>query len=99
MRRLLFLVPLVLVGLAAAGCVDGDIRTGCKRWCHCHHGSQSESSCFDACEDTLKTLKRHDRTRARQVADCLAAKGDRKCGEITLCGQGVLSPPARPSTP
>lgn len=83
---------LVTSEVAMQGCLDGDIRRGCKRWCECFHGDQDVSTCRDRCSEHLADLKKKDRPRERQVADCLAAKGTRSCPEIALCGEGVLTP-------
>ena len=86
------IAALGLATLLLTGCPDGDIRRGCENWCKCHKGDQSASACYDACSDTLKKLKKRDRPKMRQTAECLAGKGMRHCKEITLCGQGVLKP-------
>jgi hypothetical protein len=89
-RVLTLLALLFLVAVPLVGCADGDIRVGCERYCRCHRGSQSEGACRSDCRDTLTSLKKRDRARARQVADCLAAKGKRPCKELALCASGVL---------
>ncbi len=82
--------PLVLgIGLAAS-CGDGDIRKGCKNYCKCHRGKDSDSACRSRCSERLHALKKRDRPQARQIADCLAAKGERKCSELAACAGSVL---------
>lgn len=92
-RALLLCALFGLTAAALPACVDGDIRTGCRRYCRCHRGQKSAQSCRSTCERTLSALKKRDRARARQVADCLAAKGKRPCKELGLCAQGVLEKP------
>lgn len=76
---------LLVTGLALAGCNDGDIRKGCKNYCKCHRGDRSVSACREHCAERLTALKKRDRPRERQIADCLAAKGERKCAELAAC--------------
>lgn len=89
--KLLSLVSLpAALALAVGACTDGDIRKGCENYCKCHAAQHSAESCRASCEKTLGALKKRDRPRAKQVADCLAAKGKRSCDELALCAQGVL---------
>lgn len=73
------------LGLASVGCGDGDIRKGCKNYCKCHRGKRSLSDCRRHCAARLTALKKRDRPLERQIADCLAAKGERKCAELAAC--------------
>ena len=91
---LLALASLALATLTSlASCTDSDIRKGCGRYCKCYRGRQSGEACRSACEKTLTSLKKRDRALARQVADCLSAKGKRPCKELALCAEGVLEKP------
>ncbi len=83
------LLALLAAGLLLA-CGDSDIRRGCKNYCKCHRGSRSESACRDRCQDRLTALKKRDRPRERQIADCLAAKGKRSCTELAACAGDAL---------
>ena len=84
MRRGLLLLGILLLG-AGAGCGDGDIRKGCASYCECHAGKRSRAACEDRCRDRLEALRKRDRPRERQIADCLAARGKRTCAELALC--------------
>ena len=82
---------LVVSGLVlSAGCGDGDIRKGCKNYCRCHRGNASDSACRKRCSERLSALKKRDRPLARQIADCLAAKGERSCKELAACAGDAL---------
>ena len=83
---------LMLLGLCLcfAGCGDGDISKGCKNYCTCHSGERSRSACEKRCTGKLKALKKRDRPRERQIADCLAAKGERSCKELAGCAGDIL---------
>ena len=87
MVRLLLLVSAFTLLTA---CGDGDIRKGCKAYCKCHRGKRSESECRDHCAGRLRALKKRDRARERQIADCLAAKGERRCAELAACAGDAL---------
>lgn len=96
-RRLIPLVTglllngLLLTGLLLlAGCGDGDIRKGCKSYCKCHRGKASDSACRNRCSERLGALKKRDRPQAKQIADCLAAKGERTCSELAACAGDAL---------
>jgi uncharacterized protein YgiB involved in biofilm formation len=77
-------------GLALTSCGDGDIRKGCKNYCKCHRGNRSVSACRERCDKRLTALKKRDRPRERQIADCLAARGERKCAVLAACAGDVL---------
>lgn len=77
--------PLLVALLLVAGCGDGDIRKGCKNYCKCHRGKRSESACRNHCSKKLHAIKKRDRPQAKQIADCLAAKGKRSCDELAAC--------------
>jgi hypothetical protein len=89
-HRLLFCLSLLLPLLSTTACGDGDIRRGCKNYCRCHKGKRSVSACEARCTDKLRALKKRDRPRERQIADCLAAKGKRSCAELAACAHDVL---------
>ncbi len=86
----LWLWPLLMGSLVVAGCGDGDIRKGCKNYCKCHRGDDSDSACRKRCSKRLTALKKRDRPQARQIADCLASKGERKCSELAACAGSLL---------
>lgn len=92
-RLLVLLGALALLPTVLGGCTDSDIRKGCGRYCKCHRGKRSQDTCRSECEKSLASLKKRDRTLARQVADCLSAKGERPCKELALCAEGVLKAP------
>jgi hypothetical protein len=82
---------LLLFGLGLlAGCGDGDIRKGCAAYCECHAGKAGRSACEDRCRDRLRAMRKQDRAKERQVADCLAARGQRSCPELALCAGDFL---------
>ncbi len=90
LMTLLFVAGSLLSGSLLSGCGDGDIRKGCKNYCKCHRGKRSDSACRKRCSEKLHALKERNRPRARQTADCLAAKGERKCGELAACMGDLL---------
>jgi len=77
--------PLAVILVLLAGCGDGDIRKGCKNYCKCHRGNKSESACRKRCSQTLLAIKKRDRPQAKQIAECLAANGERSCPELAAC--------------
>jgi hypothetical protein len=87
--------PLLALGLLLllllGACGDGDIRKGCKNYCKCHRGKKSATTCRDRCEERLSALKKRDRALGRQVAECLARKGKRKCDELARCAGPYLN--------
>ena len=81
---------LLVAAASLVSCGDGDIRRGCKNYCKCHAGKLSESACRERCSERLHALKKRDRPRERQIADCLAAKGKRSCDELARCAGDAL---------
>jgi hypothetical protein len=93
MQRLvkrLMLLPLVTGFVLTAACLDGDMRKGCTRYCKCHRGARSEAACHARCTARLRALRKRDRARERQIAECLAAKGERSCDELAACAGDAL---------
>jgi len=86
----LVVLALLLGGGLAMGCGDGDIRKGCKNYCKCHRGEASDTACRKRCSKRLSALKKRNRPQARQIADCLAAKGERTCSELAACAGSIL---------
>jgi len=84
-------VMLLLLGFGLlAGCGDGDIRKGCAAYCECHAGQPGRSACEDRCQARLEAMRKRDRAKERQIADCLAARGKRSCQELARCAGDFL---------
>ena len=79
-----------IFAMGVVGCGNANFRKGCKKYCKCHHGERSVEACREGCYERLSRLEKRDRLSARQIGECLAARGERSCSELAACAGKLI---------